>query len=264
MKSLDLAQVLTEADVWDVPFIVETLEFSAERDELWWLLGAALSLRYYNSQPSMDLLKHCFLGKSRNKWPDFGVLENAVAAAHRRAKGASSSEPKLHGGLFRATLLTEYSADGGLTWKAAPRDGVKRDVLGLRLMWQALPRAAWRCYQENPTRDGFKAALLQFQENLASVQKSMFGDYMVKGALDVAVVSRAITPGTISAWPLRCPAFVKALPVFYPGIGRELWFLAFCHWHQFIGVSRNLSFPCALSQLCWDHRRRSGVLRDEM
>ena len=262
-KSLNAAEIVTDQDVADVPYIVRTLCYNNDRDQLCWLWGSANTLRYYNSVPTIDIVAPVLTQKryTVNAAPDFDHLERALQAAYQRAKNAKTGD-KLHGGLFRTTILSSYSVDGGVTWMEAPKDGVKRDLLGLRQMWMALPRAILQCYQDSPSRDFFKAALRQFQQNLSNVQKGMFGDYLVKCMLDVVVMSGAVVAGTISAWPSRCPAYLSAIPKFYPGIPADRWFLAFCHWHQFLRATRNMSFPAALAQLCWNERRGSGVLRD--
>ena len=261
LKSLHRTELLTDKDIWDVPYIVEKIQYCNEEDTLWWLWGSAMTLRYYNSIPSIDLLSIPLLAK-RNTVPDFEEVEKAVNAAYERAERATPKESKLHGGLYRVTTLKNVSDDGGLNFRDAPTDKVKRDTAGIKLAWQALPKAVLVCYQENPSRDFFKAALLQFQANLANLQKGMMGDYMVKLMLDVVVMAGAVENGTISSWPAHCPAYLAAIPKLYPGIPTEDWFLAFSHWHHFIGSSRGMSLAQALAQLCWEERRKSGVLKD--
>ena len=250
LKSLEMAEIVTDLDVWDVPLIRDSLEYDNEHDSLWWLWGCAMTLRLYNSEPTIKMLLPSLI-QHRNNSPDYdGSFKTALRKAYARADVADAKEPQMHGGLYRTPVLQSYSLDGGCSWLQAPEDRVARDVLGIRLVWRALPRATLTLYQQSPSRDFWKAALQQFQENLANSVSGLAGDYMTKCMLDVVVMSGAVQHGTISHWPVNCPAYLANLQLLYPGVPKQMYFLAMCHWHAFMNETRILSFPAALAHLC--------------
>ncbi len=250
-RSLTTADIVTENDIEDVPDIVKRLGFDSVKDSDWWLWGASMSFRLYNTSPTLILIEPCFLGKNKNCLPAFKKLELALTKAYKRGDKAKHDERKAHGGLDRTTTLLKYSFDHGVSWHDAPDDRIQRDILGLKLIWQALPSEVLALYRRSPSRDFWEAALAQLKKNLETSTRGLANDYMVKCMLDVVVLSKAVVPGTLSAWPINCPAYLKAIPKLYPNIPPKNWFLVFCHWHRWLSAQHmtSMTFPNAMAQL---------------
>ena len=111
----------------------------------------------------------------------------------------------------------------------------------------------------------FSDALGEFKASLRCHVSGLCDDYMLKCMFDCLVNVGLVRAGIISAWPTRCPGYAAALRHVYPEVPPRLHFLALCHFYFLMKKKREFASwnPCdAWAQLCWDHRRDQGYLRD--
>lgn len=90
------------------------------------------------------------------------------------------------------------------------------------------------------------------------------GPYFSKCILDVFVPATKIGDATIGRhWPCHgCPGYEAAIAQLAPSLPKEHFgsFLLFTH--RALSPRHRLSLPESLAQLCWHHRRQSGLLED--
>ena len=72
--------------------------------------------------------------------------------------------------------------------------------------------------------------------------------------LDALLCDGSVSPRDIGAWPMNCPAYKHKLPQLFPGLPREMFFMAACYYHKLIYNKDGLHLGDSLAQLCWVHR----------
>ena len=53
---------------------------------------------------------------------------------------------------------------------------------------------------------------------------------------------------------MNCPAYKEMLPKLFPGISRNMFFMAACYYHKLTYKKHGFNFGDSLAQLCWVHR----------
>ena len=89
-------------------------------------------------------------------------------------------------------------------------DTVERAVLACKVVGEdAMPGACLALYEENPSRDLWKASMLTWLEQVHSKCSGCFShDYMT--------CVRKFSTATISWWPTKCPAYLNWHKLLYP------------------------------------------------
>ena len=163
----------------------------------------------------------------------------------------------LNGGFFRHTTLKHYRTTLNDKWRPAPKGNAARQALSCRLAWQAMPTDAVQTYAENPCRDTFREALHGFQAALSGkhgLTSGKYSDYSVKCMLDALLCDGSVSPRDIGTWPMECPAYRHKLPQLFPGLPRNMFFMAACYYRKLIYRTHGFHIADSLAQLCWAHR----------
>ena len=167
------------------------------------------------------------------------------------------NELPLNGGLFRHTTLKHYRTTLNGKWLPAPKGNAARQVLSCRLAWQAMPTDAVQTYAENPCRDTFRKALHGFQAALSGkhgLTSGKYSDYSFKCMLDALLCDGSVSPRDVGTWPMGCPAYRRKLPQLFPGLPRNMFFMAACYYRSLIYRKHGFNIADSLAQLCWVHR----------
>jgi len=74
---------------------------------------------------------------------------------------------------------------------------------------------------------------------------------------------RKIDHGTISWWPVNCPAYGDWIRLLYPDqtFSKEERFQILCSTYLALNAKKPCSFPDALAQTCWVKKENNGKLR---
>ena len=142
-------------------------------------------------------------------------------------------------------------------------DAVERDVLACRIVGEdAMPGTCCDLYDENPSRDLWKALMLSWLEKVHSTCSGCFNHYYLKCTLDRAFAVRKFSYATISWWPTECPAYRLWFQLLYPNksLTTEEKFQVLCNTYLALNRTKNCSLPEALAQTCWVHREKNGTL----
>jgi hypothetical protein len=135
-----------------------------------------------------------------------------------------------------------------------PTNGVEQDVLACRIVGvDAMPAATCDLYDAQPSRDLWKAIMLTWLENVHKMCAGCFNVYYLKCTLDRLFAVRNIDHGTISWWPLTCPAYQAWYERLYPGkdLSSEEMFQVLCKTYITLNQCKTCTFTDALAQTCW-------------
>ena len=199
----------------------------------------------------------------RQPWVDWERLHEIVARAKARNMVVRSSN------YYSATLrsVSLYSSVRGNLLQSnfqVPKNGVARDVLACRLVGvTAMPTAVCDLYDAAPSRDLWKAMLLQWLSQVHRTCAGAFDHYYMKCCLDRLFVVKTVDPAFISWWPTECPSYqvwYKDLCATKKTLTEEERFQILCSIFRKLNSSRNCTFPEALAQTCWSIREKAGTL----
>ena len=174
------------------------------------------------------------------------------------------SEEKVFPHQFRPTTLRGYRDEAGVLKSVTRMTHEAREVLTLKLLYRALPRHEILDFVAAACPCTLGALYDKMKENLSLTLQGVFGDYGIKLMLDMLVLSGGVPPEALSRWPTDCPGYRNALATLFPRLPSAEHLRAL-HWvHRELGKTWRLQFPESCAQLCWDHRRQSGVFDDPM
>ena len=162
---------------------------------------------------------------------------------------------------YYSVTLSMFSEDGGYKWSKAPTDTVMRDVLMARLVWISIPVSLWKMFADKPCRATWTAIHVTFQENLSQRARGICDDYMHKCALDrlFAVARSRIPMGTVSWWPVKCPAYLNAYKMLWHNLPHNDRFAALMYIYKRLKTVRNKCLITdALAQTCWLMKSDAG------
>ena len=145
----------------------------------------------------------------RKPWVDWERLAQIVARAKKRGMPVRSSN-------YYSTTLKEVLLQSGLKKAKMPIDSVSRDVLACQIVDAALPKACCDLYDARPSRDHWQAMLEEWLQQIRSKCRGPCSHYYIKCCLDRIFAVKRIDHGTISWWPVTCPAYNSWYKLLYP------------------------------------------------
>ena len=191
----------------------------------------------------------------RQPWVDWKRLHKVVARAKAQNLLVRSSN-------FYSATLQKVLLQSELK---VPKDPVARDVLACKLVgFMAMPNAVCDLYDAGPSRDLWKAMLVQWLCQVSSTCAGAFGHYYMKCCLDRLFAVRKVDHGSISWWPTECPSYrtwYKDLYVNSKGFNEEQRFQILCAIYRKLSSMRTCTFTDALAQTCWSMKEKSGNLK---
>ena len=211
---------------------------------------------------NQDHLLRSFIEKKaflfRPPWFDWRLLQSIVKKSKQTGQRYRSST-------YRSTTLRKIRLPShiGKARLLQSIDAVQRDVLACRLVGEdAMPGACCDLYDENPSRDLWKASMLSWLEQVHSKCSGCFSHYYLKCALDRAFAVRKFSYANISWWPTECPAYQLWFQLLYPdkSLTAEEKFQVLCNTYVALNQTKNCSYPEALAQICWVLREHNGTL----
>ena len=212
---------------------------------LWVTFGLGLMHTLFNR----EALWKAFIRKGavvyKHPWlPNFHKIEIVLRDFKRR------SEPTRSGNYYSVTLR-KYSWDSGRSWEHAPTDSSKRDALSAELLWSAIPVRLFELYEKSPSRDFWRACMEEFNERIGNSTSGICSDYTIKWGLDRTFSVKMIDPGTVSWWPVDCPAYRKAYKSLWKDLPEDQKFNALMTIYRRLKKIRKCSIPDALAHTCW-------------
>ena len=144
-----------------------------------------------------------------------------------------------------------------------PSEAVTRAVVICRIVGvDAMPDACCNLYDDNPSRDLWRAVMLTWLEQVHSKCVECFSYHCLKCSLDYVPAVRTIDPGTISWWPTECPAYLDWYKLLYPdrNLPSEEKFQALCKTYAELNQCNHCCIPAALAQTCWMEKKKKGKL----
>ena len=191
----------------------------------------------------------------RSPWVDWKQLHKVVARAKVQNLLARSSN-------FYAATLRKVLLQSRLK---VPKDPAARDVLACKLVgFAAMPSAVCDLYDAAPSRDLWKAMLLQWLSQAHSTCKGAFGHYYMKCCLDRLFSVKYIDHGTISWWPTECPSYRTWYTDLYTNskdFDEEECFQILCAIYRKLNGTRCCLITEALAQTCWSIKEKAGRLQ---
>jgi len=257
MRAKPLSQLATRFLATDLNTVGDTTDVSVFRDIMQKkcqklptraILGYSLIHVVFNQRHLLQSMvdKKAFLFKK--PWVNWVVLRKVVAEAKANKQLVRSSN-------FYSVTLKQVVLQSGHSKVDKPTDPVARDLLACKLAgFDALPRIVCDLYDESPSRDLWKAMLLEWHQQVETKCSGAFGHYYMKCCLDRLFAVRRIDHGTISWWPTECPSYVKWYSLLFPNrqsFTAEEKFQILCAIYNKLNATRNSSFPDALAQTCW-------------
>ena len=196
----------------------------------------------------------------KNRRPLFDQLQDVLLDA--LAQG-----DRVRGGIYYPATLRKYRRMGDLRWTSLPAASTplakaERDRLTMELMWECVPRKAIAAFQKSPSRCTFQAAYRAWRAAVASCTAGVCGDYMCKCQLDCLQAIGMVGDRFLSEWPTACPGYLDAMSDMFPAPSSSDTFACLCWWHAEITKHCPLRFFESTAQLCWNHRRDTGALRE--
>ena len=247
------SRVQTWKDTADMPAYVKQIGWQDDF-RYSWLFPIAFLWRHFSNEHFWEALRAC-QGVKPNQRPDFNQMEKVMRHFH-------NAGVPYHGGLFYSgSSLTHYRTATNSKWCPVPKgmDFIAKEVLSLKIAWDVASSLHQRFdeLQEQHTRQRWKACTQDFLKAIQAHTRGAFGHYALKITLDGVLLSRPCLNKVISWWPMKCPAYSKALPDLYTQCttSETDLFLAACH---FQGILKQ-TFPKftlkdALAQTCWLER----------
>ena len=226
-------------------------------------LGVLLAYAHTHVVFNQDHLLRDFIERKaflfKKPWFDWKLLQSIVKKSKQSGQRFRSSN-------FRSTSLRKIllpSHIGKARLLQSSDDTVERAVLACKLVGEdAMPAACLALYDNNPSRDLWKASMLTWLEQVHSICSGCFNQYYLKCCLDRAFAVRTFDPATISWWPPECPAYRHWYKLLYPdrSLTTEEKIQVLCTTYITLNRVHNCSIPEALAQTCWVKKERNGHL----
>ena len=201
-KRYAITPLRTVLDTTDVSVWQQRMQHATEQLPLRVLLAYAHTHVVFNQEPLLKAFidREAFLFKA--PWFDWQMLQSIVQK-HKNAGNIWRSSN--YRSLAMATLRPQSHTGKS---RQIPTNGVARDVLACRIIGvDAMPSATCDLYDAQPSRDLWKAIMVTWLENVHKMCTGCFNDDYLKCTLDRWFAVRNIDHGTISWWPLMCPAY---------------------------------------------------------
>ena len=254
------ATLLNKNDTVDVSILAS--RYGAEmRKNIVWAFYWSVLCRLYNKQSTWKCWEEFRVYPPAARQPDWCALRLALATLYER-QGQGES---IHGGLYRTPKLIQYRFHMSEDWETVDPDHMSkatRDWNVLNLLWQSLPQYQLREYGREPSSASWASFYDTFRCRVAERVKGLFDDYMMKVTLDPLMATGVIKDAHLSRWPADCPGYQPFLHETYPGIPKSGRLGCLYHLHWEISHRYHFNVNDTVAQLCWDHRRASGALRD--
>ena len=204
------------------------------------------------------LLKQFVEGKAllfKKPWVDWKRLAQIVKLAKTRGVPVRSSN-------YYSTTLKEVLLQSGLERAKMPTDPVDRDILACQIVDAALPRACCDLYDARPSRDLWQAMLEEWMQQIKVKCRGPFSHYYLKCCLDRLFAVKRIDHGTISWWPVACPAYNSWYKLLYPHqkLSVQDKFQILCATHTALNRKKSCTFTDGLAQTCWAKKEWGGRL----
>lgn len=174
---------------------------------------------------------------------------------------------RVFGGLYYPATLRSYRLFN--VWnKVDQTPAAERELLTLQLLWACLvsigPSMAE--YEASPSGQSFKQMCMSLMDAVKRYTKGCFGDYHLKLLLDLLVCSKRVPSHHMLYWPTSCPGYAATLKRLFPGLHPTSWLNAVHYLFRYMGQHNggHLNIAEVAMHLCWDKRRKSGVLGDHI
>ena len=256
IKRFTETDLCTVADTTDVGPWQEIMQDRCKNLPMRAILGYSQIHVTFNQE---HLLKQFVEDKAflfKKPWVDWERLAQIVAQAKKHGMVVRSSN-------YYSTTLKKVLLQSGLKPAKMPTDPVSRDVLACQIVDAALPRACCDLYDARPSRDHWQAMLEEWLQQIRSKCRGPFSHYYLKCCLDRLFAVKRIDHGTISWWPVTCPAYDEWYKLLYPNrtLSRQEKFQTLCITYAVLNRKKHCTFTDALAQTCWVHKERNGRLR---
>ena len=245
----------TAADTTDVSAWQHHMQHATEQLPLRVLLAYAHTHVVFNQESLLKAFieRKAFLFKT--PWFNWQLLQSIVEK-HKAAGNVWRSSNYYSSTLTKLLPQNHLGAPGQI-----PANAVARDVLACRIVGvDAMPAATCDLYDAQPSRDLWKAIMVTWLENVHKICTGCFSDCFLKCTLDRWFAVRTIDHGTISWWPLACPAYRNWYKRLYPGraLSSEEKFQVLCKTYITLNQYKSCTFTDALAQTCWRDRDMQG------
>ena len=241
----------TVADTTDVSAWQHHMQHATEQLPLRVLLAYAHTHVVFNQESLLKAFieRKAFLFKK--PWFNWQKLQGIVEKHKAAGKAWRSSN------YYSSTLAKLLPQNHLGAPMQIPANAVARDVLACQIVGvDAMPAATCNLYDAQPSRDLWKAIMVTWLENVQKVCMGCFSDYYLKCTLDRWFAIRTINHGTISWWPVACPAYKSWYKRLYPGrvLSAEEKFQVLCRTYITLNQKKICTFTDALAQTCWRDR----------
>ena len=128
----------------------------------------------------------------------------------------------------------------------------------------AMPSAVCDLFDAAPSRDLWKAMLLQWLRQVGSTCTGVFGHYYMKCCLDRLFAVKQINAGIISWWPTQCSSYRTWYDKLYANskdFNEEERFQILCVIYRRLNRTRLCTFPEALAQTGWSMNEDARALK---
>ena len=259
-KKLKMVTLLNKNDTVDIPPLMEKYGAHMKKDIVWAFMWCIMC-RLYNKQETLATFEEFLVFPPKAKQPNWKGLEKALESVYRKQRKGCSA----HGGLYRHPKLRKYRMKKTEEWQKVNlkrMSRAKRDVVTMKLLWQALPQPELRKYGRQPTSITWAAFYDAFRSAVSETIAGAYDDYMMKVTLDPLIAVGVVKDSHLSRWPTGCPGYQAFLEQTYPNIDKSDYLACMQHIHWELSHLHNFNFCDTMAQLCWDHRRQSGSLHD--
>ena len=227
-------------------------------------LGVLLAYAHTHVVFNQDHLLQSFIQQKaflfKPPWFDWQKLQSIVQKSKQAGQKTRSSNYR--NAFLRRIRLPSHI--GKVRLLQSNCDTVERAVLACRIVGEdAMPDACLELYENNPSRDLWKASMLTWLEAVHRKCSGFFNHYYLKCALDRAFAVRTFSTSTISWWPTECPAYRQWYKLLYPErhLTEAEKFQVLCTTYVALNQKKGMcSIPEALAQTCWVKREKNGSL----
>ena len=193
-------------------------------------------------------------------------MDGLGQARHRHQQSEKNKQVTRSSNYYSATLKN-IVPQAGYAENQKPVDATERDVLACQLAGHdSIPRSVCDLYDESPSRDLWKALLLEWHRQAHIRCTGVLDHYYMKCTLDRLFAIRKVDHGTISWWPTNCPSYTYWYDVLYPkpcsraGFSEGDKFQILCAIYRKLNATKpgSTTFPDALAQTCWKMKATKG------
>ena len=251
--------LLTGRDTQDTGYFVQRYGVDAACPikccfgDLWF---RCLVFKHFNRVSTWERIVHCIpISGRQTQWAGVRkALEQLYAAG----------EP-VFGGTFYHSTLKAYRSSPTAAWTTTAKlPEPHRELLSLQKLHEAIPRDLMAAYDRSPSRKAWAAWYDEFMSRIGQSTQGLFGDYSMKCALDILLLSGQGREQDLSRWPVQCGGYSEALASLFkdlPMCDRRSA-LDWIYREMAIAHGGKLRFPEVCMHLCWNSRRDRGILDD--